>query len=152
MKKIALALACVAATAALLPGAARAGDAALAHTYITWSFKVSWAAQELKDIDTKTPTEALQASNRLAAVAEKGAASIARQTPSTKNGTRVRVLAGSAFADFAQAGKLLASAIRDVRAGKTGSAVTARVNRAVRLASEGRALLEQAGKIIPKLL
>lgn len=153
MKRIVLALACAVATAALLPGAALADDAELAGTVATWSLKVTGPAQALQKINANTTTtQALRASNRLAAVAGKGAAAIARQTPSTKNGTQLKVLAGSAFADFAQAGRLLASAIRDVQAGKTGATVTAKVNRAVRLASEGSTLLKRASKLIPKLL
>ena len=153
MKKIALTLAGVAAAAALLPGTALADDADLAGTVATWSLKVTGPAQALQKIDASTTTkQAMKASNRLASVAGKGAAAIARETPSTKNGTQLKVLAGSAFADFAQAGKLLASAIRDVQAGRTGATVTAKVNKAVRLATEGSTLLERASKIIPKLL
>ncbi len=110
-------------------------------------------AQALQKIDASTTTtQALKASNRLASVAGKGAAAIAGETPSSKNGRQLKVLAGRAFADFAQAGRLLASAIRDVQAGKTGATVTAKVNRAVRLATEGSTLLKRASKIIPKLL
>lgn len=153
MKKIVLALACAAAAAVMLPGAALADDATLAGTVATWSLKVTGPAKALQNIDANTSTtEALRASNRLAAVATKAKNAIARQTPSTANGTRLKVLAGGAFADFAQAGKLLASAIRDVQAGRSGATVTAKVNKAVRLAKEGGTLLARAAKIIPKLV
>jgi len=153
VKRIALALAALAAAAALLPGAALADDADLAGTVATWSLKVTGPAQALQKIDASTTTtQALKASNRLASVAGKGAAAIAVETPSSKNGRQLKVLAGRAFADFAQAGRLLASAIRDVQKGKTGATVTAKVNRAVRLATEGSTLLKRASTIIPKLL
>ena len=153
MKKIALTFAGVAAAAALLPGTALADDADLAGTVATWSLKVTGPAQALQKINANTTTtQALKASNRLAAVAGKGAAAIARETPSTKNGTQLKVLAGSAFADFAQAGKLLASAIRDVQAGKTGAAVTSEGEQGGSPRPEGGTLLKRASKIIPKLL
>jgi hypothetical protein len=153
VKRIALALAALAAAAALLPGAAFADDAGLAGTVAAWSLKVTGPAQALQKIDASTTTkQALRASNRLASVAGKGAAAIALESPSSKNGRQLKALAGRAFADFAQAGRLLASAIRDVQAGRTGATVTAKVNRAVRLATEGSTLLRRASTIIPKLL
>lgn len=153
MKRIALALAALTAAAALVPGVALADDADLAGTSATWSLKVIGPAQALQKIDASTTTkQALKASNRLASVAGKGAAAIAAEKPSSKNGRQLKVLAVSAFSDFAQAGRLLAAAIRDVQAGKIGATVTAKVNRAVRLATEGSTLLERASKIIPKLL
>lgn len=153
MKRIVLALGSVAAAAVTLPGAALADNAALVGTVTTWSLKVTGPAKALQSINANTTTtQALKASNRLAAVATAGASAIARQTPSSAKGRSLKVLSGKAFADFAQSGKLLASAIRDVQAGRSGAAVTAKVNKAVRLAKDGGALLTRASKIIPKLI
>lgn len=153
MKEIVLTLACALAAAATLPGAALADDATLVGTVTTWSVKVTGPAKALQNINANTSTtEALKASNRLATVATRATNAIARQTPSTANGRRLKVLAGSAFANFARAGKLLASAIRDVQAGRSEATVTAKVNKAVRLAKEGGTLLTRASTIIPKLL
>lgn len=152
MSRIILCLAALAAAAALAPGAARADDAELAGTVATWSLEVAGPARALRQIDEHTTTtQALRASNRLASVAAKGAAAIARQTPTSAKGTKLKLLAGTAFADFARAGRLLASAIRDVQAGRSGAAVTAKVNKAIRLAREGGTQLKRASAIIPGL-
>ncbi len=152
LRRVVLALAAAAAAAVTLPGVALADDAALAGTVTVWSVSVTGPAQALQRINASTTTtQALKASNRLAAVATAAARAIASQKPSSAKGRRLKTLAGGAFADFAQSGKLLASAIRDVQAGRAGATVTAKVNKAVRLAKDGAALLTRAGKIIPAL-
>lgn len=152
LKSVVLVLFAAAAASLMLPGVARADDAALAGTVTVWSVNVTGPAEALQRINANTTTtQALKASNRLAAVATAATRAIASQKPSSAKGRRLKALAGGAFADFARAGRLLASAIRDFQAGRTGPTATAKVNRASRLAKDGAALLTRAGKILTTL-
>ena len=146
-------LAAAFASAALLPGAARADDAGLAGTMATWSLKISAPAETLKSFSSSTtPAQALKASNRLSAVASQAKLAIARQTASSAKGRNLKPLGVRAFGDFAQSGNLLASAIRGLQAGEPNAQITAKVNKAVRLAKEGSTRLTRAAKIIPQLV
>lgn len=146
-------LVCSVALASLAPAAARADDASLAGTVATWSLKIAAPAKVLQSFSPATTrAQALTASTRLAAVAARGASAIARQRPSSARGRSLKALAVGAFADFAQAGRLLAAGIRDLQAGRSEAQVTKKVDRAVRLATRGGTRLSRAAAIIPRLV
>lgn len=147
-----LAVAAVAALAGVSAESARADDVSLTGAVATWSLRILAPAKALQGFNASTtPAQALKASARLTSVAARGSAAIAAQSPSSAKGRNLKVLATSAFADFAAAGKLLTAAIKDLVAGKPKAGITAKVNRAVVLAKEGSALLTKASKVIAQL-
>lgn len=152
-RRLLLVLACVGVLTSVAPGAARADDATLAGAVATWSLKVAAPARVLERFsETTSMAQALRASQQLAAVAARGERAIARQRPSSARGRSLKLLAVSAFADFARAGNLLAAAIRDLRAGRNQALIGRNVDRAVALATRGGKRLSRAAAIIPKLL
>ncbi len=154
MNRLILMLGAVCAVVALAPGVARADDASLTGVVTKWSLKIAGPAQQLstKVATAKTPDKALPFLRTFTKTASQGAAAIAKQRSSSAKGARLKLLSQRAFTNFANAGRLLISALNDVKAGKTGSTVTAKVNKAVKLATTGSAQLRNASRLIPQLV
>lgn len=141
----------VLALAAALAGPAAASDRSLALTVRDWALKIQPAAESLQKVtDRTTAAELIRRSRRLQTVATQAAAAIASEAASTPRGTKLKTLAQTAFADFAQAGKLLVSAVQDLQKG-IQAGTDAKLKRATTLASEGEKLLTQAGPLAKRL-
>jgi hypothetical protein len=144
-------IACVIVLVALAPGAARADDASLARTVATWSLKILPAAKALQNVNASS-TKAQVRSRALALqrVAQNAANAIASQTASSAKGRSAKAKAQTAFADYAQSGKLMASAIASLGSAPKAQ-IVAKINKAVALAKEGSTLLVQSGKLLAQL-
>lgn len=134
-----------------LAGPALASDRSLALTVRDWAVAIQPPAEALQKVtEQTTPAELIRRSRRLQSVATKAAAAIAAESPSTEKGTRLKLLSQTAFADFAQSGRLLVSAVQDLQKG-IQAGTDAKLKRATTLASEGQKLLVEAGPIARRL-
>lgn len=142
---------CVVTATGLLAGPAAASDRSLALAVREWALKVIPAGEALEAVDEATTADQLiRRARKLQSVASKGAAAIAGETASTAKGTELKILSQTAFADFAQAGRLLVSAVQDIKR-NVSTGVDAKLKRATALAAEGQRLLERAGPLAKRL-
>ena len=143
----------LAATAAVTPGTASANDAAVVTSVKKWTVIINPKAATLgKLISPSTSTsKQLAGLESFTKTARQGAAAISTTKPSTKNGTKLKLLAKRAFVNFGKAGDLLIKAVRMLRAGKTEADVTPVVNQAVVYANNGSTQLKNASTLIPKV-
>ena len=132
-------------------GVARADDASLAGTVATWSLKILPAAKALQNVNaSSTQAQVRGRALALQRVAQNAANAIASQTASSAKGRSAKAKAQTAFADYAQSGKLMASAIASLGSAPKAQ-IVAKINKAVALAKEGSTLLVQAGKLLAQL-
>lgn len=149
--RLVAALCCLAVAIGVLAAPAAASDRSLALTVREWALQVIPAGDALEKVDdTTTADQLIRRARKLQTVASKGAAAIATQTASTAKGTELKTLSQTAFADFAQAGRLLVSAVQDIKRNRSGG-VDAKLKRATALAAEGQRLLERAGPLAKRL-
>jgi hypothetical protein len=135
------------------PATASADDADVAAAATRWSVRVSGPARDLQKALARSarPAGALPVLRRFTRTAEEGRAAVAGARASSRAGARARTLAVSAFTRYAQAGRLLAAAAADLRAGRTAKSVRGKVDRAVALAREGSEQLRRAAALLPRL-
>ncbi len=136
------------------PGTAAADDADVTAVVTRWSVRIVKPANQLqtKIASATTPDEMLGYLRPFTRVASQGAAAIGAQKSSSAKGAQLRLLATSAFTNYAMAGRLLTSAVNDLKAGKGRSVVEPKIKRAVSLATSGGAKLTKASKLIPQLV
>jgi len=144
-------VAVLASLAAFTPGTARADDAAVAASVTKWSLRITPKAQALstKITASTTPDELLVFLRSFARVGRQGAAAISFTKPSTEKGTKLKGLSKRSFVNFGKSAALLIEAVQMIKAGKTESDVTPKINQAVKLANTGSTQLKQAAKLIP---
>jgi hypothetical protein len=131
---------------------APATDTTVATTVAKWSLAIMPVASSLQAVTGSTsPAEVIRRSKKLVGVTAAAASAITAQSPSTAKGRQLKALAQSAFADFAESGKLLVAAVRDLQAGRQAG-VAVKLKRATKLAGEGSALLHRAAGLIPRLV
>lgn len=153
MKRVLQLVLLVAVLAALAPGAARADDAAVAASVTKWTLRIGPKATNLstKVSSSSSPAQALVFLRSFSKVARQGAAAISTTKPSSKTGTKLKLLAKRSYVNFGNAGALLIKAVQMVKAGKSEAEIAPIVNQATNLANVGSIQLKNASALIPKI-
>ena len=149
MKRAVLVLILVLA-AAIVPGVARADDAAVAASVAKWSLRINPKAQALgsKMSASTSPDETLVFLRSFTKVGRQGAAAISATKPSTARGRKLKMLATQAFQSFGDSGSLLIRAVQMLKAGKSEAEVTPTLNEAITRANAGTTQLRKAATLI----